>query len=88
MKREKLPSNSPSNSKTRVVGFRACTTPYTEDIQSVASISAGNNEEIGLMIAQAIEKVGADGVLSIENGTVRGGANWGPYLESTTRFRV
>ena len=39
-----------------------------EDIKAVASISAGNNDEIGEMIADAIEKVGADGVLSIENG--------------------
>ena len=35
----------------------------------MASISAGNNDEIGAMIADAIEKVGADGVLSIENGS-------------------
>ena len=41
----------------------------SEDIKNVASISAGNNDEIGLMIAEAIEKVGADGVLSIENGS-------------------
>merc|ERR1712070_645938 len=39
-----------------------------EDIKAVASISAGNNDEIGDMIADAIEKVGADGVLSIKNG--------------------
>jgi chaperonin GroEL (HSP60 family) len=39
-----------------------------DDIKAVASISAGNNDEIGEMIADAIEKVGADGVLSIENG--------------------
>ena len=39
------------------------------DIKAVASISAGNNDEIGAMIADAIEKVGADGVLSIENGS-------------------
>ena len=39
------------------------------DIKSVAAISAGNNDEIGQMIADAIEKVGADGVLSIENGS-------------------
>lgn len=39
------------------------------DIKAVASISAGNNDEIGQMIAEAIEKVGADGVLSIENGS-------------------
>ena len=38
------------------------------DIRAVASISAGNNDEIGAMIADAIEKVGPDGVLSIENG--------------------
>ena len=40
----------------------------SSDIKAVASISAGNNDEIGQMIADAIEKVGADGVLSIENG--------------------
>mmetsp|Transcript_46072 Transcript_46072/g.73779 ORF Transcript_46072/g.73779 Transcript_46072/m.73779 type:complete len:544 (+) Transcript_46072:576-2207(+) len=40
----------------------------SSDIKAVASISAGNNDEIGAMIADAIEKVGADGVLSIENG--------------------
>ena len=40
-----------------------------DDIRAVASISAGNNSEIGDMIAEAIEKVGPDGVLSIENGT-------------------
>tara|TARA_B100001142_G_scaffold167766_1_gene167593 strand:+ start:546 stop:2246 length:1701 start_codon:yes stop_codon:yes gene_type:complete len=39
------------------------------EIKAVASISAGNNDEIGEMIADAIEKVGADGVLSIENGS-------------------
>ena len=41
----------------------------TADIKAVASISAGNDEEIGAMIAGAIEKVGPDGVLSIESGT-------------------
>lgn len=39
------------------------------DIRAVASISAGNDITIGDMIAEAIEKVGPDGVLSIENGT-------------------
>jgi chaperonin GroL len=38
------------------------------DIKSVASISAGNDEEIGQMIADALDKVGADGVLAIESG--------------------
>ena len=38
------------------------------DIRSVAAISAGNDEEIGQMIADALDKVGADGVLAIESG--------------------
>jgi chaperonin GroL len=38
------------------------------DIKSVAAISAGNDEEIGQMIADALDKVGADGVLAIESG--------------------
>jgi len=42
-----------------------------EDIQSisqVASISAGNDQEIGTMIASALDKVGKDGVISLEEG--------------------
>ena len=35
----------------------------------MASISAGNDDEIGEMIASAIEKVGPDGVLSIESSS-------------------
>lgn len=35
-------------------------------VQSIATISAGNDELIGEMIAEALDKVGADGVLSIE----------------------
>ncbi|CAK0785122.1 hypothetical protein CVIRNUC_008328 [Coccomyxa viridis] len=38
----------------------------TEDIRNVATISAGNDAMIGDLIAEALEKVGADGVLSIE----------------------
>eukprot|EP00959_Pyramimonas_sp_CCMP1952_P314265 6578613-Pyramimonas_sp.AAC.1 len=38
-------------------------------LQAVASISAGNDDEIGAMIADAIEKVGPDGVLSIESSS-------------------
>lgn len=39
----------------------------TNDIRSVASISAGNDAVIGEMIADALDKVGSDGVLSIES---------------------
>ncbi|KAL4439015.1 hypothetical protein ABPG77_006952 [Micractinium sp. CCAP 211/92] len=38
----------------------------SSEIKSVAAISAGNDDEIGQMIADALDKVGADGVLAIE----------------------
>ena len=37
-----------------------------EEIAQVAAISAGNNKEIGELIAEAMEKVGHDGVISVE----------------------
>ncbi|XP_024403773.1 ruBisCO large subunit-binding protein subunit alpha isoform X2 [Physcomitrium patens] len=40
-----------------------------DDIKAVASISAGNDDFVGTMIADAIEKVGPDGVLSIESSS-------------------
>ncbi|XP_019453942.1 PREDICTED: ruBisCO large subunit-binding protein subunit alpha [Lupinus angustifolius] len=40
-----------------------------DDIKAVATISAGNDELIGKMIADAIDKVGPDGVLSIESSS-------------------
>jgi len=36
------------------------------EITQVATISAGNDEEIGKMIADAMEKVGKDGVITVE----------------------
>jgi chaperonin GroEL len=42
-----------------------------EDVKSiaqVAAISAGNDKEIGEMIASALDKVGKDGVISLEEG--------------------
>ena len=36
---------------------------------AVATISAGNDELVGTMIADAIDKVGPDGVLSIESSS-------------------
>jgi len=38
-------------------------------IAEVATISAGNDEETGKMIAQAMEKVGKEGVITVEDGT-------------------
>lgn len=45
----------------------ACTTQ--EDIAKVASISANSDENIGGLVAKAVDKVGKDGVVTIENGT-------------------
>lgn len=38
------------------------------DITHVASISAGNDTNVGFMIAEAIEKVGTEGIISLEEG--------------------
>src|SRR5829696_5357452 len=39
-----------------------------EEIQQVAAISANNDETIGRIMAEAIEKVGKEGVITIEEG--------------------
>ncbi|XVE48486.1 hypothetical protein DITRI_Ditri01bG0005600 [Diplodiscus trichospermus] len=40
-----------------------------EDIKAVASVSAGNDEFIGNLIAEAIDKIGPDGVISVESSS-------------------
>nr|YP_009293740.1 chaperonin GroEL [Rhodymenia pseudopalmata]AOM64422.1 chaperonin GroEL [Rhodymenia pseudopalmata] len=40
----------------------------TRDITQVATISAGNDNEVGELISSAIEKVGKEGVISLEEG--------------------
>jgi chaperonin GroEL len=37
-------------------------------ITQVGTISAGNDEEVGQMIAEAMDKVGREGVISLEEG--------------------
>ncbi|AQQ09571.1 60 kDa chaperonin [Sedimentisphaera cyanobacteriorum] len=39
-----------------------------EDIAKVASISANNNKQVGEMIADAMDKVGKEGVIEVEEG--------------------
>lgn len=48
----------------------ALSTPVenSEAIQNIATVSASGNEEIGSTIAEAIEKVGKSGVITIEEG--------------------
>lgn len=43
-----------------------------EEIAQVATISAGNNKEIGEYIAEAMEKVGHDGVITVEESKSTG----------------
>ncbi|NMF82106.1 chaperonin GroEL [Nodosilinea sp. P-1105] len=40
----------------------------SNSIAQVGTISAGNDEEVGAMIAQAMDKVGREGVISLEEG--------------------
>ncbi len=40
----------------------------SKSIAQVGTISAGNDEEVGAMIAQAMDKVGKEGVISLEEG--------------------
>jgi len=39
-----------------------------EDIRNVASVSANNDAEVGKMLADAMDKVGRDGVITVEEG--------------------
>jgi len=41
------------------------------DIQSVATISANNDPEVGKIMADAFDKVGKDGVITVEEGKTR-----------------
>ncbi len=43
-----------------------------EKLAQVASISAGNNEEVGKLVAEAMEKVGHDGVITVEESKSTG----------------
>ncbi|MFW5999315.1 MAG: chaperonin GroEL [Halanaerobiaceae bacterium] len=43
-----------------------------EAVSQIASISAGNDEEVGDLIASAMEKVGQDGVISVEESKSMG----------------
>src|SRR6185503_761751 len=39
-----------------------------DEIRQVATISANNNKDVGQLIADAMEKVGKDGVITVEDG--------------------
>ena len=41
----------------------------TKDIAQIGSIASNNDPEVGEMIAQAMERVGKDGVITVEDGS-------------------
>ena len=43
-----------------------------EKLAQVATISAGNNQEVGTLVAEAMEKVGHDGVITVEESKSTG----------------
>ena len=49
----------------------------TDEVSHVASVSANNDEEIGSILASAIERVGKDGVITVEESKT---------METTTDF--
>lgn len=53
---------------TRTDTSAALPSPLRLCLQNIASISAGNDDAVGEMIADALDKVGSNGVLSIESG--------------------
>jgi chaperonin GroEL len=56
--------------KACVAHLHKLSTPIrgTQDTAQVASIAANNDREIGAMIAEAMERVGKDGVITVEEG--------------------
>ncbi|KAK9678061.1 hypothetical protein RND81_11G185800 [Saponaria officinalis] len=54
------------NELIRILKKRSIPVKGRNNINAVASISAGNDDYIGNLIADAIDKIGADGVISIE----------------------
>jgi chaperonin GroEL len=50
------------------LGKRAKSIQSTAEIRQVATISANNNPEVGKLIGNAMDKVGKDGVITVEEG--------------------
>ncbi|KAF5765426.1 putative chaperonin Cpn60/TCP-1 family, groEL-like apical domain superfamily [Helianthus annuus] len=53
----------------KVLKRKAVPVSKRDDIKAIASISAGNDEFVGNLIAEAIDKIGHDGIISIESSS-------------------
>lgn len=63
--------NAAAKEVVKYIESKAVTVDDTK-LQQVATISAGNNEEIGKLIADAIKQVGEDGVVTVEESQTLG----------------
>ncbi|PSS11112.1 Chaperonin 60 subunit alpha 2 like [Actinidia chinensis var. chinensis] len=53
----------------KVLRQKSCPVKGRDDIKAIASISAGNDDFIGNLIAEAISKIGPDGIINIESSS-------------------
>jgi chaperonin GroEL len=60
--------NAAASAAAEAIDAMAVKCKGKEDYKKVATVSANHNEQIGELIAEAIGKVGADGVVEIEDG--------------------
>src|ERR1041385_5630509 len=57
-----------ADAATKAIQDSATKVKGREDLKKVATVSANNDEQIGDLIASAIDKVGAEGVVEVEEG--------------------
>ncbi len=57
-----------ARSATSAVDAMSTTCKGRDDLQKVATVSSNHDEEIGSIIAEAIDKVGGEGVVEVEEG--------------------
>ncbi|MFO0833959.1 MAG: chaperonin GroEL [Phycisphaerales bacterium] len=60
--------NAAANAAAEAIDAMATKCKGREDYKKIASVSANHNQEVGALIAEAIDRVGPEGVVEIEDG--------------------
>jgi chaperonin GroEL len=60
--------NAAANAAADAIDAMATKCKGREDYKKIASVSANHNQEVGALIAEAIDRVGPEGVVEIEDG--------------------
>jgi len=60
--------NAAANAAAEAIDAMATKCKGREDYKKIASVSANHNQQVGDLIAEAIDRVGPDGVVEIEDG--------------------